>query len=163
MALAALKRTTWTLVSSQATVVGVGDGALTLAFPTPGLREQFAGRSDHAEYVRQSLIDVLGVDWRIEAVVGGGPAAQGSPSPPARAPQGRPAAAPASRPAPAPRPTPAPRPAAGVPSSPPVGVVPPEQDVPEADDPDLDDSGLTGIALLERDLGARVIGEYDSA
>jgi DNA polymerase-3 subunit gamma/tau len=49
------------------------------------------------------------------------------------------------------------------PAAPPVPSVPPEQDVPEADDPDLDDSGLTGIALLERDLGARVIGEFDSA
>ncbi|RKS75410.1 DNA polymerase-3 subunit gamma/tau [Motilibacter peucedani] len=261
--LATLKRTTWTLVSSQAAVAGVGDGVLTLAFPTPGLREQFAGRSDHGEFVRQALIDVLGVDWRVEAIVGGptgapaagagqpAPASRAAGQPAARTGERRPAAqapsadgwssqpgAPAAQPAPAQRaggpgaqggggtggraaddrvpaddvpppdeppdelegaslepdgwdvparatavPSPAPS-AASAPASPegPApsrreqalarvaagagqgrrGIVPPEQDQAEADDPDLDDSGLTGIALLERDLGARVIGEFDT-
>ena len=250
--LASLKRTTWTLVSSQAAVAGVGDGVLTLAFPTPGLREQFAGRSDHGEYVRQALIDVLGVDWKIEAIVGGpssgpppgyttvptgpgsassGPLGAGDvPGPAEGAPHaGRPAVVDSSR-DPVPRSDLVPtrvesvtaqvepagwgddpavtasgaagtsgsddsRGSAGTPgtiAADPAGrtaevptprslraeamarvaaggaadrlgaVVPPEQDRAEADDPDLDESGLTGIALLERDLGARVIGEFDT-
>ncbi len=47
---------------------------------------------------------------------------------------------------------------AGIPQAP---AVPPELDEPSIDDPDDEAAGLSGIALLKRDLGAEIIGEYD--
>jgi DNA polymerase-3 subunit gamma/tau len=43
-----------------------------------------------------------------------------------------------------------------------VATVPAAEDTPSHDDEDLDDGGTTGAALVERLLGAKVIGEYDS-
>ncbi|NHC15402.1 DNA polymerase III subunit gamma and tau [Motilibacter deserti] len=233
--LAGLKRTTWSLVAQNATVAGLADNRLTLAFATAGLRDRFSSRGDHEEFVRQALIDVLGVDWRVEAIVGGP-----GDGPPASSPRAAAPAAPPQAPAPGPVPAPgagpaggygggqaggygsgsaggygggsaegysgggpvAPAPAgpggsygAGGPATsgpanggpPPTNeagrspgrqalaaaaaaappprtpTVPPEQDTPAADDPDLEDSGLSGVQLLQRDLGARVIEEYDTA
>jgi DNA polymerase-3 subunit gamma/tau len=36
-------------------------------------------------------------------------------------------------------------------------------DAPSADDPDAEDAGLTSHDLLARELGAKVIGEYDNS
>jgi DNA polymerase-3 subunit gamma/tau len=47
-------------------------------------------------------------------------------------------------------------------SSRPGAPVAPEDDVASVDDPDLEDGGLGGAALVERMLGAKVIGEFDS-
>ena len=40
--------------------------------------------------------------------------------------------------------------------------VPVAEDVAAADDPDLDDSGLSGLALIQRELGGTVMTEYDN-
>jgi DNA polymerase-3 subunit gamma/tau len=64
-----LRRMTWTLVSEYAQVFDVSDGRLLLLFDSPGRASSF-GRGSHAEYVRQALIDVIGLDVRVEAVSG---------------------------------------------------------------------------------------------
>ena len=67
---ARLKRLTWTLISQNAQVQGVSDGRLTLASVTPGAAGHAScGRSDHQDYVREALIEVLGVDWKVDAIV----------------------------------------------------------------------------------------------
>jgi DNA polymerase-3 subunit gamma/tau len=81
-----IKRTPWSLISQQSSVVDLADGVLTLAFKQPALRDTFARRDDFQANLRQAVTDVLGLDVRIEAIVdpsvepGGSPG--GSPSPP---------------------------------------------------------------------------------
>jgi len=156
--LAGLKRTTWTLVSQNATVADVGPGRLTLGFSSAGLRDTFA-RGAHPELVRQALIDVLGLDVTVEAIVdpsaaGGQPAARaagsaggesvpvGTSGPGAGPRRQRPGG-----PAPVARPEP--------------HSVRAGQEQPTGDDPDVVDGGLSGRDLVVRELGATVIGEYD--
>jgi DNA polymerase-3 subunit gamma/tau len=96
-----MRRFTWMLLSQNAQVIGVDGEVLTLGFKNAGARESFAsGGSD--EILRQALIDMVGADWKVEAIID--PSAQpgGTPPPqvtkPAVAPrQGQPAA-PASAP-----------------------------------------------------------------
>jgi DNA polymerase-3 subunit gamma/tau len=77
-ALAVLHRPTWVLLSSHGQVVDLQGQTLTIGFTTVGLREQFVsgGREPH---LRQAIVNVIGAEWRIEAIVD--PGAQ--PSPPA--------------------------------------------------------------------------------
>ena len=74
-----LRRYTWTLLSHNAQVAALEDGRLTLAMVNAGARDSFAGGGSD-EIVREALIQVLGVDWKVEAIVD--PSA--SPSPAAR-------------------------------------------------------------------------------
>ena len=67
-AVSAMKKTTWSLLKN-ASVIDLDAGRLTLGFSTSGLRDAFVGRSDHQDYVREALIQVLGVDWKVEAIV----------------------------------------------------------------------------------------------
>jgi DNA polymerase III subunit gamma/tau len=62
------RRYAWVLLSQHGQVSGVNDKTLTLAMANPGARDSFV-RSGSDEILRQSLIDVLGVDWRVETVV----------------------------------------------------------------------------------------------
>jgi DNA polymerase III subunit gamma/tau len=64
-----IKRTPWSLISQEATVVEVSDGVLTLAFRQPTLRDTFARREDFQDNLRQAISDVLGVDLRVNAIV----------------------------------------------------------------------------------------------
>jgi len=157
-----LKRTTWSFISQNAQVKGVDNGRLTLSFSTPGLRDVFLSRSDHQDYVREALIQVLGVDWQVEAIVDPSTAptsgARGRPevsgAPPAAA-AGRPATTAATAAA-----------AGSRPEAAAADAVPddnPGDDAPSADDKDADEGGLSHQDLLERELGARVIGEYDAS
>jgi DNA polymerase-3 subunit gamma/tau len=86
-ALSGLRRATWALLSSHAQVVGLQGEVLTIGFTTPGLREQYAS-GGHEPHLRQALVNVVGAEWRIEAIVDpgvrpGGPPAAGSPQRPA--------------------------------------------------------------------------------
>jgi DNA polymerase-3 subunit gamma/tau len=67
-ALSRLRKATWTLVSHNAQVVGLEGDVLTVGFATPGLREQFV-RGNHEPPLKQAITDVIGADWRIEAIV----------------------------------------------------------------------------------------------
>jgi len=149
------KRVTWALVKDSASVVDVGPGRIVLGFPHAGLRDRFSA-GVHAEWVRQALIDSIGLDVQVEAILdpsAGGPGRAGPPEPAGQ----RAGASPAPRPA-ATRPAPAQDAVRAAPGAP---AVPAPDDGARADDPDLDDAGLSGRDLLVRELGATVIGEYD--
>jgi DNA polymerase III subunit gamma/tau len=59
------KRVTWTFVAQNAQVLDYDGQRVLLGISTTGLVETFR-RGAHADYVRQALIDVLGVDARID-------------------------------------------------------------------------------------------------
>ncbi|MGA9747667.1 MAG: DNA polymerase III subunit gamma/tau, partial [Nocardioides sp.] len=62
------RRFTWILLSQNAQVAAVDDKVLTVALVNAGARQSFsAGGSE--EILRQAAIDVIGHDWRIEAIV----------------------------------------------------------------------------------------------
>ncbi|MDQ1714114.1 MAG: polymerase subunit gamma/tau [Frankiaceae bacterium] len=64
------KRTTWALLAQYAQVVAVTGRALTLEFSTDPIRRQFAGGVNE-EILKESLRQVLGVDWQITSVGNG--------------------------------------------------------------------------------------------
>ena len=90
------RRITWIHLTSNAQVMGVADGVLTLGFHNPGARDSFAGGGS-PEILRQAIIDVLGADWRIDPIVapGSSPGGAQQGTPPAQA---RPASAAAAAP-----------------------------------------------------------------
>jgi DNA polymerase-3 subunit gamma/tau len=67
--LSGVKRTTWSLVSHYAQVLDFDGKRLLLQFDSPGRAASF-GRGAHQEFLRQALIDVLGIDCTFEAVAG---------------------------------------------------------------------------------------------
>jgi DNA polymerase-3 subunit gamma/tau len=84
--LGGLKRTTWSLVSHYAQVLDFDGKRLLLQFDSPGRAASFS-KGAHQEFLRQALIDVMGIDCRFEATSGAGasqaPAFQGAASGPA--------------------------------------------------------------------------------
>jgi DNA polymerase III subunit gamma/tau len=85
------RRFTWIMLSQNAQVSAFDGRTLTVGLTNAGARDRFVS-SGSDEILRQALIDVLGVDWRVEAIVDpGGPA--GPPSAPQPRPS-RPAAPP---------------------------------------------------------------------
>ncbi len=87
------KRVTWTFVAQNAQVADYDGQRVLLGISTVGLADTFR-RGAHADYVRQALIDVLGVDARVEGVPSddGVGAARPAPVPPAQAATADPAA-----------------------------------------------------------------------
>ncbi len=86
------RRVTWIHLSQNSQVVAVGEGTLTLGFSNSGARESFDSNGS-AEIVRQSVIDVIGADWRVETIndpgadagLGAPPSPEVAPEPPAPA------------------------------------------------------------------------------
>ncbi len=76
-----MRRFTWMLLSQNAQVVGVEGNVLTLGFKNAGARESFAGGGSD-EILRQALIDMVGADWKVEAIID--PSAQPGATPPPR-------------------------------------------------------------------------------
>jgi DNA polymerase III subunit gamma/tau len=142
-----LRRYTWTLLSHNAQVAALDDGRITLAMVNAGARDSFLrGGSD--EIVREALVRVLGVDWKVDAIVDPSTAPTPAPARPQAAlsaPSGRAAA----------------EAAVAAQAAEPTG--PEAEVVPSVDDDDADDSALTHQDLLARELGAKVIGEYDAS
>lgn len=62
------KKVAWTLISAHSQPVAFDGSRLVLAFSTVGLAENFR-RGDSATFVQKALLEVLGVDARIEGVV----------------------------------------------------------------------------------------------
>ena len=62
------RRLAWSLLSQSAQVHALDGRTLTVAFVNGGSRDSFA-RNGCDEVLRQVLIDVLGVDWRVESIV----------------------------------------------------------------------------------------------
>ena len=175
-----LRRFTWTLLSHNAQVAALEHGRLTLAMVNAGARDSFAGGGSD-EIVREALIQVLGVDWKVEAIVD--PSVSPSPSPSAKSAPARPGAEPSA--ADAPEAGAAANASGGTAAEPPPPGPPATESgraagvqraaaqtsasgastdsEPSPDDPDADDGEVTHQDLLARELGARVIGEYDNS
>ncbi|NYI80581.1 DNA polymerase III subunit gamma and tau [Nocardioides panzhihuensis] len=66
-----LRRATWSLVGQNAQVVDFRDGVLTIGFASPGLRDRFA-TGGHEPVLGQALVNVIGIQPKIEAIVAGG-------------------------------------------------------------------------------------------
>ncbi|MGZ8744524.1 MAG: DNA polymerase III subunit gamma and tau [Nocardioides sp.] len=177
------RRYTWILLSQNAQVAAVDEKTMTIALVNAGARNSFTSGGSE-EILRQAAIDVIGHDWRIEAIVdpsaqpgssaetSSGPVTTHSPNQPedvapATSPAPDPAAAPEAAPEPPRR---AVDPAAvanargAIQELRPQGDARPVQNhgVSDADaspdDPDADDD-LGGTRLLERELGASIIEE----
>jgi DNA polymerase-3 subunit gamma/tau len=169
------RRYTWILLSQNGQVAAVDDKTMTVALVNAGARNSFTSGGSE-EILRQAAIDVIGHDWRIEAIVD--PSAQPGAEPPLTV--TRPAVA--EQPDRPERPTqpadPEPEAAARRPVDPesiatargaiqdtrPAGD--PRQGPPDdsdehahRDDRDADDDSLGGAELLERELGASIIEE----
>jgi DNA polymerase-3 subunit gamma/tau len=62
------RRVTWIHLTQNSQVVGIEGNTLTLGFANAGARDSFvSGGSD--EILRQAAIDVVGVDWQVDAIV----------------------------------------------------------------------------------------------
>jgi DNA polymerase-3 subunit gamma/tau len=62
-----MRRGTWTLVSQNAQVIGYDGRVLTLGIATGGIANTFR-QGNHAEILRQALIDELGIDAKVDGV-----------------------------------------------------------------------------------------------
>ncbi len=114
-AVSQLKRATWSLVSQHAQAIDYDGTRLLLEFSSPSLTNSFS-RGSHHEFLHQALIDVLGLDCRIDAVAKGAKGDSSASKPAAS--RGRAPSAPAAgRPGPA-----AEAPAATAPAAPPAAV-----------------------------------------
>jgi DNA polymerase-3 subunit gamma/tau len=146
-----VKRVTWIHLTQNSQVVGFNGKVLSLGFQSDGPRRSFES-GGHAEIVQQAVIDEIGADVRIEAIVDPAadpnartpePAAPAAPAAPAPAapeadaggwpavtapPQAAAPAAPAAAPAPAP--------AAPTDDPPPWATEPPPADGPPEPEPD---------------------------
>ena len=78
-----MRRFAWVMLSQNASVHSLDGTTLTIALVNGGARDSFA-RSGSDEIVRQALIDKLGVDWRVEAIVD--PSAVSDAAPPSSTP-----------------------------------------------------------------------------
>jgi DNA polymerase-3 subunit gamma/tau len=153
----------WIVLMEGVEVAQLEGNILTLAFANEGKRRGFTtGGKDVV--LREALKEMIGVDWRIDAILDNGSGQGAQPSPPPPEPGGWGVrASPGPR---EPRTAPPSPPAAG----PPPGRVPaPPEPVDEADevDPEGDadagnDAALTGMALIEQVLGGKVIQEFDN-
>ncbi len=162
------RRFTWILLSQNAHVVDVRDGVIMLAMAGIGPRDSFA-KGGSQDVLHEALIEVFGVDLRIETMVdpGSGQPVPGSPSdhdaerladpapappetPPAVAPEVRDQARQQVRPT---RRGAAPDPAA----------VDDRDAAVHPDDAEIEQSGESTTELLARQLGAEVIAEEERA
>ncbi|NYH85822.1 DNA polymerase-3 subunit gamma/tau [Actinopolymorpha cephalotaxi] len=76
------RRFSWVMLSQNAHVADLHGNVLTVALVNAGARDSFT-RSGSDELLRQALRDVLGVDWRVEAIIdpSGGAGGSGGPGP----------------------------------------------------------------------------------
>jgi DNA polymerase-3 subunit gamma/tau len=154
----------WIVLMEGVDVASLEGNVLTLAFANEGKRRGFTTGGKEV-VLREALKEVLGVDWRIDAILDNGQG--GRPSAPPQPPP-EPGGWGAASPPPRPRETPEPRETKPPQAS---GIVPPPPEpMDEADevDPEGDadagvEAALTGMALIEQVLGGKVIQEIDNA
>jgi DNA polymerase-3 subunit gamma/tau len=165
--LAAVKqrsKVAWIVLMEGVEVASLQADVLTLAFANEGKRRGFTTGGKEV-VLREALREILGVDWRIDAILDNGSGQGSRPSPPPPEPGGW--GVPAS---PAPRDTRAAPPQVPA-GGPPPGRVPlPPEPVDEADevDPEGDadagnEAALSGMALIQQVLGGKVIQEINNA
>jgi DNA polymerase-3 subunit gamma/tau len=162
-------RVAWALLRN-ASVLSLDDGVLTLRFPREGEMRGFSV-SGHDGVLKRVLSADFGLNVTVKGVTGGDgvPAAVPTTGRQARPDRGsgrplssRPGAAPAPAvPSAAPPPSFAPPEFAGDYDEPDDDMPPGEslQDEPSPDDRAVRDAELTGMDLIQRELGGRVIGE----
>ncbi|TDC86825.1 DNA polymerase III subunit gamma and tau [Actinomadura sp. 7K507] len=174
-------RATWMVIMSGVHPVSLEGKVLTLGFDAEGRRLGFVN-GGRDTVIREVFKERMGVDWRIETVVGGAPAA----SPPSRpGPSGGFGGAAAPNPEPRQQPRPQARPDTGPPapraeSAPePPPPPPPDEPPPPPDPPPMDESDevdpvgdadadgteaeMSGMALIQRELGGQIIREIDNS
>ena len=151
------RRVAWMLLSN-ASVLSLADGILTLRFPRDGDLKGFSV-SGHDAVLKRVLSASFGLNVTVKGVAGG--------DAPAGAPGVRPGrAVPASGPSrqpPAATPEFAPPDPAGYDDEPPDDMPPDEMpaDEPSPDDRPVRTAELTGMDLIQRELGGQVIGEIE--
>ncbi len=167
-----MRRYAWILLSQNAHVKDVGGGVITIGLLNAGARDSFT-RSGADEILHQALIDELGVDWRVDAIIDGASDVRSAAS--AQEP-------PLTEPPPADGEAEARAAAAGAGVQAAKGAIRPTRPkradperkdaeraahAAEVDDDDdvIDDPSLESHELLSRELGARVIEDirHDSA
>lgn len=177
------RRFAWMILINDVQVQSLEGNVLTLGFARDGEMKGFTSSGCEA-VVEDALREVLGVSWRVVAAAGGGGQGAPPPSAPPSAPP-TPPATPTTGPPPATS-APSPPPASGPPartsppsppraerpavrSTPPAGPPRTAAQVPDEPDPDNDADAdpaaehLSGMALIQRELGATVIEEFDRA
>ncbi|MCW2769337.1 MAG: polymerase subunit gamma/tau [Aeromicrobium sp.] len=147
-----LRRFAWVMLSQNAQITGLDGSTLTIALVNAGARDSFIN-SKSDEYVQKALQEILGVTWRIEAIVDpsarpGVPDDNESPAAPA---------APVASPAPAVTMPDSVRRAMRDPGTPEARVDPDASA--DRNDPVIDNEEIDPEALLSRELGAHVIDE----
>jgi DNA polymerase III subunit gamma/tau len=152
------RRVAWMLLSN-ASVLSLADGILTLRFPRDGDLKGFSV-SGHDAVLKRVLSARFGLNVTVKGVAGG--------DTPAAAPGVRPGrAVPApgpSRQAPVAAPEFAPPDPAGYDDDEPPDDMPPDEmsaDEPSPDDRTVRTAELTGMHLIQRELGGQVIGEIE--
>ena len=79
----AKRRVTWMLLYEKASVLSLESGVLTLGLPDAGTARGFSA-GDHPEVVRAALLDVVGVEARVDAVPHGAAPTPSGEAPPRR-------------------------------------------------------------------------------
>ncbi len=134
---------------------------LVLAHPDKVRLAILRGNKGHLELLRLAVLDVLRLDVELDLVLDPDKAAAGeaaSPAPVAAATTATAASvAPPEPVAPSPRER-----AAAVVAEEKATTVAAADDVVSADDDDVEDSDITGLALVQRELGGTVMTEYDN-
>ena len=156
------RRVAW-MVLSSASVLSLEDGVLTLRFPRDGNVKGFIA-SSHDTVLKRVLSDSFGLNVTIKGVAGGdaGPASPAGGARPGKPSQGT-ARPPAVRRDPAPAPSESAPPEFAPPYDEPDDMPPGEsyEDEPSPDDRAVRDADLTGMDLIQRELGGQVIGEFE--
>ncbi|WP_446721046.1 DNA polymerase III subunit gamma and tau [Luteococcus sp. H138] len=73
------RRFAWILLSQNAQVVDVRDGVLVLGFSNAGARDRFASGGSQ-DVLRDCMVEVMGADLRVDAIIDGGGHPGGGPS-----------------------------------------------------------------------------------
>jgi DNA polymerase-3 subunit gamma/tau len=139
---------------------------LTVAFAEEGKRRGFSVGGKEVIF-REVLKEYLGVDWRIETVLGNGRGTGTSPGPATGPVAGSVAGQAPAAPSPAARPAAAPARWERPVETPPPPPEPPPVDESDEVDPDGDadagaDAEFSGMALIQRELGGQIIREIDN-
>ncbi|WP_018654143.1 DNA polymerase III subunit gamma and tau [Actinomadura flavalba] len=170
-------RVAWMMIMSGVHPVSLDRNLLTLAFDAEGKRTNFTDGGRDA-VLREVLRENMGVDWRIDTVLGTG-APPPRPAQPQQAPPPppRPTAPPPPQPQPVPPPSREPEPpqTRREPDPPPPPPPPPDDPPPPPEPPPVDDevdfdgdadadgseNEAGGMELIRRELGGQVIRELD--
>ena len=154
------RRVAWMLLSN-ASVLSLADGILTLRFPRDGDLKGFSV-SGHDAVLKRVLSTGFGLNVTVKGVAGGDAPAGAPGVRPGRPGPSNPAPGP-SRQSPAGPPEFAPADPAGYHDEPPDDMPPDEMppDEPSPDDRAVRTTELTGMDLIQRELGGQVIGEIE--